>query len=81
MIILIILLTLTINIQITIHPLSTDGAIVIYAITYSESKYSVELLSGADISVTACHIPIKLYTLTLYVKCEVVIQRFENWTC
>ena len=35
----------------------------------------------ADISVTACHIPIKFYIPTLYVKCEVVIQRFENWTC
>ncbi len=35
----------------------------------------------ADISVTACNIHIKLYTIPLYVKCEVLMQRFENWTC
>ena len=29
----------------------------------------------ADISVTECHIPSKLYTLTWYVKCEVVMQQ------
>ncbi len=65
---------------------TTYGSNPILIMEYEEYKTTVNpntLWSyfHADISVTACHIPIKLYTLPLYVKGEVWMQRFENWTC